>query len=255
MTILNFFAYPVYPESINFVWEMSNSQLEGNYRFNIYDANTKKDISGLLVNAYKFTSIYTGLLSISVREQMKFTLVATPPIVNEHRGWVQEEKTTTLYRDRNFDIVRDIIRRENVRFSKKVGVMVRVLKRKTYGEKCFQCLDVLTGVSMNGVCSSCYGTKIVGGYWIEDEMWGEIEEQPTQKQVMDITTVENKSSHIRLANNVLVAKKDIVVDTQNNNRWEMSNEPTVTRYRGFPVSQMGQAHLLNTKSPVYSVKI
>lgn len=259
MNFVKVVAFPIWPDKIRFQWQVDLQGLSGQYVFQIFYSGSPEGewepLSLPLVNQYTYLHDRMELLSSEIRNKLYFKITCTPPKENKRRQWIKFEKLFTLYHGLNKKELlkaNEIIRKENLRFEHFVGVPLYILKEKTFGEKCTECIDEHTGTIIDPNCTSCFGTEYVGGYHTPVKVWGEIVDQPVSKQASPLAnTTEDKTATIRLTNEVLVDKHDIIVDVNNNNRWLIMNQPNVTSYRTFPINQQVGAVMKKPKDIIY----
>jgi len=65
----------------------------------------------------------------------------------------------------DWTLVKELLRKENLRHVKQVSVRGFLLKAKRYGPLCPNCLDPLTQEVTDSHCEVCYGTGFSGGYF------------------------------------------------------------------------------------------
>ena len=252
-------AYPIWPDAIQVQWEIDNDQLTGVYTFEVelfIDSKTTLYKSSVILNKYYYRIPYTPLLYIEIRNALKICVSCTPPYTNARRGIEPFEQIITLYHGldkHEMNKALDITRRETMLFERKIGMLSEIYKRKTFGEVCDKCVDQFTHTCTNSHCTACYGTGYVGGYYEPEELWADIVEVPVDKQASDGGTTEEKTAKIRLSNQVLLNKRDLVLDKINSNMWEVSAEPNLIKYRSFPVSQECSAFMLAPKDIGYGL--
>jgi len=261
MKFTKLFAYPIWPESIKVLWEIDNPQLTGDYLFMVQLLDSTNSIlynSGTLYNKYSFIIKYTPLLYKEIRQDLQVKVTCTPPYISINNDVVPFSETINLYHKldkQEFYNARELVRKQTLYFEKKIGLRVLVLKAKKFGPVCTYCVDPNTNTIFNSNCTACYGTKIKDGYHTPEETWAEIVEAPVNKQTIEVGTIEQKMSQIRLTNKVLVSTRDVIIDIINNNRWEVQNEPSITRYRSFPIDQQFNASLVSPKSIINKVDV
>ncbi len=70
-------------------------------------------------------------------------------------------------------LMRDIIRKETLvqRMPGGGGTKGYLLKRRTWGDPCADCVDPSTGSILDSHCLICFGTGVVGGYYPPVEFW------------------------------------------------------------------------------------
>jgi len=85
--------------------------------------------------------------------------------------WSQAATTSMYWEHHDWLLAREIIRKETLLLRKKTGVKGWLLKRKTWGDPCPDCLDNVTKQVQNPRCPTCYGTAYIGGYYDPVEYW------------------------------------------------------------------------------------
>lgn len=251
MNITNFYAYPVYPEAVRLQWDTDNKELGKGYRVDLFYSGSPKGpwevIQKNIIDKYFHLFRYTELLDLTLARYFK--MVLTPPVINCARDWTVKEKVIHLFAELEpfeFLQAQEIVRKENLRFTVHVGQKVKIFKRRFYGDPCTKCLDKLTGAILNSQCQVCMGTRYISGYFDPVDAYADIDEQPVQKSLTDINTVENRMAQVRLTNEVLVNKLDLIVEP--NFIWKVAQEPFLVKHRSYPIVQTFTAFAVNPKS-------
>lgn len=253
MQFLKAVAYPILPDAVNIQWEIDNPNLSGDYKFEIFINSV---LARTEYNAYNCQiDRKTIFLAHGTRNDYTIKIVCTPPRIEVLRNidvFQTDISLYSLFGEKEYNIAREINRKENLLFRTKTGVPVKVYKIKKYGVPCSVCVDAKTGTLTTSQCKTCYGTKY--GIYEPVDIWANIVEAQVNKQISDIGVIEDKTAHIRLSNNVLLNKGDIIDDIINRRKWQLSQEPAIVYYRTFPISQQCVAHLVNTKSILNEIK-
>lgn len=255
MKFLNIFAYPIYPDSIVIQWEIDNTQLNGIYTFDI-TINNDLYKSGPLYNESRHVIRYIPLLSHCGLNDLNFKIKLTPPIIDKPRGIDIIEVPFSIYHgldEDEFNIASEINRKETLLFERKIGIRFDVYKRRKYGIICEKCTDKATGATIDSNCPICFGTKY--GFYKPVTVWADLVEMPMEKVISEVGTTENKRAQVRLTTEILVSKHDILVDRINNQKWDISDEPTYTKFRSYPVGQQTIASLISPKSILQNLRI
>lgn len=77
----------------------------------------------------------------------------------------QDEVGPTLHNAKQEGVRRKLIRDLKIQLRKYNGTPVALLKRKVWGQICVDCTDKVTRETTRAACQTCWGTRIVGGYW------------------------------------------------------------------------------------------
>lgn len=134
-------------------------------------------------------------------------------------------------------LMREIIRKETLVQHKKGGTKGYLLKRRTWGDPCPECVDPRTGEIRDSHCQACFGTGIVGGYYPAEEYW--VVMNPTQrlKRIMGdegLKTVVMET--VRGLAWPAPEGNDIWVQANSNKRYRINGDVVVqARHRGVDV--------------------
>lgn len=122
-------------------------------------------------------------------------------------------------------LARQIAREENVRLRKTIaGVRGWLLKRKSFGDPCPDCLEPSTGEVTNPNCESCFGTGIDGGYYPPIEMWVELTpEKIIRKLESGLGTIFSKIRQIRALSYPPFSSNDFWVHSSTNHRFRIQS--------------------------------
>lgn len=241
-------VFPTYPDGITAQWEISNSQLPGDYWYKVYLLVG----SSVVQESVNLPNCNTNTFRIPIESyHIPYTVkvVCTPPQIDKLKGWVVEEAVQPINHELDsyeLAIAAEIVRKENLLFERKIGRRCKIFKRRYIGPVCTACVDPKTDTIINSQCPICYGTKY--GFYDPIQLWMDIVEQPIDKAISDIGTTEDKKSNIRLTNRILISKHDIIYDEITKVKWEVAAEPQIIRYRSFPVSQLAPCFAVSAKS-------
>lgn len=128
----------------------------------------------------------------------------------------------------NFDfrqqtLVQQVLRTEQLRMQGSPNSMRgMLLKRKTSGQHCTECIDPLTKRVTESCCETCYGTGFVGGYWRSTEcsMVDFVKPAPQRSFVKEPQgTVESQVKTVRMLNIPQIFTNDVWICQSNDHRY------------------------------------
>lgn len=131
-------------------------------------------------------------------------------------------------------LAKDIIRKESMLLTKRTGVKGYLLKRRLFGSPCSACLDLDTLQVLNSLCTVCYGTGVVGGYYPATEYWVTYNQaQKTKKLTTEEgATVENIELFRALAY-PMPSPNDVWVNSHTDQRYIIQPDiKSIARHRG-----------------------
>jgi hypothetical protein len=129
---------------------------------------------------------------------------------------------------RQWLIWRKINHDEEIMLKKFNGVPLKVFKRKHFGERCVECFDPVTKMTIRKKCSVCKGTSWIQGYYEGIDTWGHI--KPLSVRTDDTAAgsiIDVGTTNCMLLNFPVVFKDDIIKEVRTNIRWRVvSKQPT-----------------------------
>ena len=105
----------------------------------------------------------------SLETESFYRVVLTTAMGNTYVSMAQQ--SNGVWSKRDWLIARDICRKEFLMFRKFSGMNVELLKRRIWGPRCPVCSDYDTREVGTSLCSYCWGTGILGGYWPGYNTW------------------------------------------------------------------------------------
>lgn len=135
-----------------------------------------------------------------------------------------------------------------IRISGCSGVL---LKKKTWGTKCPDCVDFDGQVSVNEHCPKCLGTGILGGYYNGISM-GVIKDQIVNKEddaVMGYNQLETVSG--RCIAYPWIRNGDVWVEDGTNKRYNITEAVVISAYKTVPLILKVTMHLLERTDVLY----
>lgn len=135
-------------------------------------------------------------------------------------------------------IIRDTVRKENLRNMKFAGQHGYLLKRRRWGEACTACTDFDSDEVINAKCTVCYGTGFVGGYfepvhyWISPSEPGKRRRTTTQPESQGV--VEDRVRQGRGMNCPWLDTEDLWIESNSDRRYIVQSVGEIT-YRGLAI--------------------
>lgn len=139
-------------------------------------------------------------------------------------GWDRQE----------YILARELARKELLSYQK-LGLVGVLLKRREWGTVC-SCCDHDTDEPVDGQCTTCFGTGIVGGYFAPIDLTV----NPLQRShLVDRTDQALRDDTKRLARCVayptLIKENDLWLDSHNGTRWVIRGVKDATEIKGVPI--------------------
>jgi hypothetical protein len=168
--------------------------------------------------------------------------------------YVSQAVTEEAYWDRyDWQIAKEIVRKESMLLRKRSGVRGWLLKRRTFGDACTQCTDPVTGQILNSQCTACYGTGVEGGYFEPFEYW--IALDPAERK----TRLDPEAGYMTVVVETARAlaypipqPNDLWVNSHTNNRYVIQGDiVAVARHRGIDLVLNLRLKLLETAHVAY----
>ncbi len=171
--------------------------------------------------------------------------VYTSPQISALEGW--------SYRD--FRIAREIVRKEYLLLRKFTSARGLLFSQKMWGETCDVCVDPTTGETMDGKCLTCFGTRIVGGFYAPSTLRISLDNPPNDK----IARSENRGTvhdMVRMGRFVAIPEitaRDFWVDLDDDRRYRIQSRRTVAAIRGRPIVQVAELRLAPATDIIYQL--
>jgi hypothetical protein len=97
---------------------------------------------------------------------------------------------------------------------------VLLLKRRSWGQRCTDCVDPLTNRRTKSDCKSCYGTMWTGGYFYPQKTRVLKPPHKVMVQAHQLFEMEPKDAVMWINGYRRVTPRDLIIDTENN-RWRV----------------------------------
>lgn len=150
-------------------------------------------------------------------------------------------------------IALELVRKKNVFLQVNGGIALAVLVKKTWGARCARCYNTEKQLPSDPDCPSCFGTGFSGGFMKPVYVPGLM--NPPKKVITDAgIEYEPSSVYAELANNPVLAVKDVIVDRKMNIRYTVE-EVTPTTRRMHLVSQILTLLRVDENSILYTIDI
>lgn len=259
MKFTNVHAQPQYPNGVLVQWDLEEAIDPGTYKFFVEKSGSVEGpfepLHALpLLNEYTYLDVAVGnTLLTKDTSHLFYRVRVISPVGKELFS-----KPTDLLRNleqRQFYIAREIMRKETLRFRKKVGVLLFVFKRRHFGDAC-TCIDPVTDDVLDSECTSCYGTRFVGGYYPPVEMWGEVTSYIKDKKIdpQGFGMIENYGTAIRLIAAPLLRRGDLIVERENRRAWNVMDVQNA-ELRTIPVVQLIGGRLISPSDIEHRIPI
>lgn len=140
---------------------------------------------------------------------------------------------------REFFLVRELMRKEQLAARILNGVTVHVYKASKQTDPCPVCLDPVTGRVLNPDCPTCSGTGTLRGYHGPYETTGSFSPRSVSKDYTEdgAGTDDLQQFQLRLIAQPLVDGGDILVDLMTKKRYAINSRANVAEVKRIPVVQ------------------
>lgn len=166
-------------------------------------------IAGPLVDQYGFRDNAVPLITNTVRPLFYRIRVEQP-----HTGKVsyspqfdQEGRISLL--------AQEMVRLERVLFEEFIGVRCWIFPRRTFGQHCPNCFDVVLDKVIDEQCVTCWGTGYSGGYHYPVSFWAQIDPPEITDQVFTEDHRRTLQYQLRCGPTPAIRPLDLVIDYQN----------------------------------------
>jgi len=168
----------------------------------------------------------------SISDNLYYRVVADDS-VEEHNS--KPAHTLGGLSNRNYNLMRDVLRKEYLRLSKYINTPGYLLKRKRHGEKCTECTDFDTGQVVNSSCPTCYGTSFKNGYYDALDYFVDLTGTLSEKDVqIPIGEVDNRMRSVRAVAYPQVETYDLWIDSDKNKRYVIRKVQSAVEFEGVP---------------------
>jgi hypothetical protein len=149
----------------------------------------------------------------------------------------------------------EITRQEKMAFRRFAGTRVFVLPIRTFGRKC-SCYDEVMKKALRPNCTECYGTRFSGGYHHAVETYAQMGtfKRTTRELPEAGAEIQPAANRIKLINYPIVKRGDLIIDPQNNNRWQVAGY-TPTMLGGILIHQEVDASLVDPSKVQYKIRL
>lgn len=164
--------------------------------------------------------------------------------------------TLGVLTERDWLIVRDVVRKEYLRLKKYVGTFGYLLKRREHGIPCHVCLEYDVEEVVDSRCPVCYGTGIIGGYYNALPYWVDQSGTTTRKDVKQpLGMVDNKVRVTRTVAYPRLDTYDMWVDGDKNKRYKFREVSSEVELKGTPIVYISKMHEIPAANIEYEVPL
>lgn len=167
--------------------------------------------------------------------------------------YISQAVTFETYWNRyDWSVAKEIVRKEAMVLRKRTGVKGWLLKRRTWGDPCPDCLDPVTLQSKDSNCQTCFGTSYAGGYFAPIEYW--VAMNPSKRMTrltQDRGIISANMETVRALAYPEPAQGDIWVHAATNQRFMIQQDVSaIARLRGvdlvvdIPLERLPTTHVI-----------
>lgn len=154
---------------------------------------------------------------------------------------------------------REIIFRETLYNKKFAATDGYLLKAKRYGVDCTECLDPHTGEVTKSHCTTCKGTRWVGGYYAAiPAIFSQLSENPTRTHrdtQQNRATVHDEVKKGRFIGLPQIYSYDVWVDADSDQRYYIHSVNVLAHLRGVPLVYEVELRQADFKDVIYQVAL
>lgn len=155
----------------------------------------------------------------------------------------------------DWSLAREIVRKETMLLQKRTGAKGWLLKRRSYGVICPDCVDPITRQITKSNCTTCFGTGLVGGYYDVMEYWTAPDPSKRIRRLNKDTGLESVVvEQARALAYPLLEGGDVWVQAATNRRFVVGADVAyIAKLRGIPLVAELVLEELPTAHVVYEV--
>ncbi len=249
--------YPHYPDAVGMHWEMIDGKLPGDFKVWVERSGSPdgefERLNYLpILNSNEWVHQNQSLEILSKDRYPLYRVVVEYP-----NGKTYTSEVANLYgilSKADYLIAKELNRKESVRL-KQIGIPLIILKRKHWGNKCEECIDVASGVKIKDFCDICYNTKFIGGYYSPIETTGEItvNAHHTDLDNQGLGVTEEYNCRMRIMNYPLINRDDVIIEKLTNIRWTTWEQQPI-EWKRVPVVQQVVLRRVPPSSIVYRLE-
>jgi hypothetical protein len=254
--IPNFEIFPNQRPGYTFKWELPRLNTIGKpWRFWVQESETGRDswrdISPEIINFMRW----------SEDDREKFSPERKPYFrVRALLGDDSIEMVSNVrdaYADlskRDFLLVREIYRKENLQMRKAAGTPVTIWMAMQEGEPCTRCLDPITGEVLDSHCKICLGTGVIGAAHGPYDDWATISQTKAHEQHEQTGDgmADTRVHQIRMLGSWSgLRRDDLVLDTPSQRLYSIDKQVDLAEYRRVPLAIQFEAHEVEMGSVLY----
>lgn len=202
-----------------------------------------------VLNTLPITGVNKYTDDVQRRFSTKFDFYYRVRCVDNGTEYISEVSPASGYfNKKEYLKAKNILRQIYLRSKKtSAGVDGYLLKRKEFGEKCTVCTDFSTGAVINNLCETCYGTRIVGGYYntISEYYMDMSPIKIIQEDVeKPLASKDDRQRTAGVAYYPFLKTKDIFIEKHQNRRYSIEKITPVLELSGVPLYSMVDLSLL-----------
>lgn len=236
--ITSFAIQPSYSRGFTFIWGVAGDfNDEGPWEFSIQESMAPKGpwktISPKLENVFVWKE--EDRKPINKANALYFKVVMKTPEGKYESPAIQPYGVLGR---RDFLIAREVMRQSVIHSRGMAGVECDVYIVSTFGPKCQECLDPITGMVRDSHCSHCLGTGRDPAYNGPYRAWANFSEDNQHKTSTDQNgTVEQKMFQVTLVGNPVVKQGDVLIVPTTDKRYYVNQASVTTELRQVPILQ------------------
>ncbi len=248
----------LHPSGYFVQWALIGAVESGVYDFKLYRSGSIDGPWDLLANVsdqYAYVDhpeAVTGgirMNAYALQRAIYYRVVATTPsrVVIEAKAEVAPKIEGRLA-GQHRKAVRDF-----ERATRKFGVPIVILKRRSWGVRC-SCIDPVTKNQAKSACVLCYGTGFKDGYWTPIKTWGRKAANEETSAYSAHQVDEATGFKVWLPAMPLVERDDVLFFPKTQERCRV-DKVTRTEIQHAPIHQLFIVQVLDHSHPLYRLKL
>lgn len=136
---------------------------------------------------------------------------------------------------KDYALAKEIARKELLSYTL-LGLPGVILKRREWGPVCTTCADYETEEPVDGQCTVCFGTGIIGGYFAPIDLTVNPRQINHLMTRTDKALVDDTKRAVRcVAYPTLIKENDLWLDSHNGTRWVIRGVTPAAELKGVPL--------------------
>lgn len=160
--------------------------------------------------------------------------------------------------NREWRLIRSILRREYLRSRKYTGTEVALAKARRFGPRCTECVDPQTDEIIRPTCNDCFGTGFLNGYYPwQTDIWIDMPLEDSREEMDQLQvagTIKPIVTNARWAGFPLLNSRDVVAERRSGRRHYVSRIVHKAGMRSMPIVARVELHQAAFTDSIYDLE-